>query len=73
MRIIVFITEVPAVRQILMLLGEPNSSPRLMPARSALLCEMLDAGKHRFDPRPSQRRITNSISAWRGENSLTRI
>jgi hypothetical protein len=33
MRIIAFITEAPAVRQILAHLGEPTSPPRLAPAR----------------------------------------
>jgi len=73
MRITAFITEAPAVRQILVHLGEPTSRPRLAPARGPPLWEMPDVGKDRFDPRPSQHRITTSISALRGKDSLTRI
>ena len=50
MRIIAFITEAPAVRQILAHLGEATSPPPLAPARGPPLWEMPDAGKDRFDP-----------------------
>jgi hypothetical protein len=50
MRMIAFITEAPAARQILAHLGEPTSPPRLAPARGPPLWEMPDAGKDRFDP-----------------------
>jgi hypothetical protein len=44
MRIIAFITETVAVRDILVRLGEATWPPRLMPARGPPLWEMLDAG-----------------------------
>ena len=47
MCIIAFFTEAPAVRQILVHLGEP---PRLAPARGPRLWEMPDAGQGGFDP-----------------------
>ena len=50
MRIIAFIKEAPAMREILAHLGEPISPPRLAPARGPPLWEMPDAGKDRFDP-----------------------
>ena len=50
MRIIGFITDAPAVRQILAHLGEPTSPPRLAPARGPPLWEMADAGQGEFDP-----------------------
>ena len=49
MRIIAFITEAPAVRQILAHWGEPTSPPRLAPARGPPLWEMPDAGQGSFD------------------------
>jgi len=61
------------VRAILAHLSEPTSPPGLAPARGPPLWEMPDAGKDRFAPRPSQHRITNSISASRGKDSLTKI
>jgi hypothetical protein len=50
MRIIAFITDAVAVRDILTLLGEATSPPRLMPARGPPLWEMPDAGQDKFDP-----------------------
>ena len=50
MRLIAFITEAPAVRKILVHLGEATSPPRLAPARGPPLGEMPDAGKDQFDP-----------------------
>jgi hypothetical protein len=50
MRIIAFITEAPAVRQILAHLGEPTSPPRLAPARGPPLWEIPVAGQGGFDP-----------------------
>ena len=50
MRIIAFITEAPAVRQILAQLGEPTTPPRLAPARGPPLWEMADAGQGEYDP-----------------------
>ena len=49
-RIIAFITEAPAVRQILAHLGEPTSPPRLAPARGPPLWDMPDAEQRGFDP-----------------------
>ena len=50
MRIIAFITDAPAVRQILACLGEPTSAPPTAPARGPPLWEMPDAGQGGFDP-----------------------
>jgi hypothetical protein len=50
MRIIAFITDACAVRDILTHLGEPTSPPRLMPARAPPLWEMLDATMGEDDP-----------------------
>jgi hypothetical protein len=50
MRIIAFITEAPAVRDILAHLGEPTSAPRMAPARGPPLWEMPDAGQGESDP-----------------------
>ncbi len=50
MRIIAFINEATAMRQIFAHPGEPTSPPRLAPARGPPLWEMPDAGKDRFDP-----------------------
>jgi hypothetical protein len=44
MRIIAFITEAPAVREIPAHLGEPTSPPRMAPARGPPLWEMPTAG-----------------------------
>jgi hypothetical protein len=49
-RIIAFINEAMAVREILACLGEPTSAPPMAPARGPPLSEMPDAGKDRFDP-----------------------
>ncbi len=49
-RIIAFITEALAVREILAYLGEPTSPPRLAPARGPPLWERADAGQGEFDP-----------------------
>ena len=50
MRIIGFINEATAMREILAHLGEPTSPPRLAPARGPPLWEMPGAEKDRFDP-----------------------
>ena len=50
-----------------------TSPPRIAPARGPPLWEMPDAGQGGSTPRPSRHRITNSISASRGKDSLTRI
>jgi hypothetical protein len=49
MRIIAFITEAVAVRDILAHLGEATSPPRMVPARGPPLWEMQDAGRNEFD------------------------
>jgi hypothetical protein len=49
MRIIAFITEAAAVRDILAHLGEPTTPPRMAPARGPPLWEMPDAGRDEFD------------------------
>ena len=51
-RIIAFITEAPAVREILTYLGEPTSPPRMAPARGPPLWEMADAGDPNAQPAP---------------------
>ncbi|MBL8407102.1 MAG: hypothetical protein ABTS16_23770 [Candidatus Accumulibacter phosphatis] len=50
MRIIAFLTDACAVRDILTHLGEPTSPPRLMPARAPPLWERLDATMGEDDP-----------------------
>ena len=50
MRIIAFITDAGAVRDILTHLGEPTSPPRLMPARAPPLWEMQGATLGEDDP-----------------------
>jgi hypothetical protein len=50
MRIIAFITEEVAVRDILAHLGEPTSLPRMAPARGPPLWEISDAGQGESDP-----------------------
>jgi hypothetical protein len=50
MRIIAFITEGTAIREILGHLGEPTSPPRLMPARAPPLWEMPGVETGEFDP-----------------------
>ena len=50
MRIIAFITEAPAARQIVAQLGEATSPPRIAPARGPPLREMADARQGEFDP-----------------------
>ena len=44
MRIIAFITDPSVVRDILTHVGEPTSSPRLMPTCAPLLWDRVDAG-----------------------------
>ena len=50
MRIIAFITDAGAVRDILTHIGEPKSPPRLMPARAPPLWEMQGATMAEDDP-----------------------
>ena len=50
MRIIAFINEAMAVREILAHLGEPTCAPRIAPARGPPLWEMADAGQGECDP-----------------------
>jgi len=50
MRIIAFITEGPAIREIPGHLGEPTSPPRLRPARGPPLWEMPGSEPDEFDP-----------------------
>jgi len=52
MRIIAFITEASAIREILGHLGEPTSPPRLLPAGGPPLWERADAGPGEIDPQP---------------------
>ncbi len=49
-RIIAFLTEASAVREILSHLGEPTSPPPIAPARGPPLWEMADAEQGEFDP-----------------------
>jgi hypothetical protein len=53
MRIIAFITDACAVREILSHLGEPTSPPPIAPARGPPLWEITDAEQGEFDP-PAQ-------------------
>jgi len=66
------ITEAPAVRQILVHLGEPTSPPRLAPARGPPLWEMPDAGKDRFDPQAQPAPDLRIRSAHRLVGATTR-
>lgn len=50
MRIIAFIAEAPAVREILAYLGGPTSTPHMAPARGPPLWERADAGQRQCDP-----------------------
>jgi hypothetical protein len=50
MRIVAFISEAPAVREILTYLGEPTSPPRMAPARGPPLWKRADAGPTECDP-----------------------
>jgi hypothetical protein len=50
MRIIAFITEGVAVRDILAHLGEAPAPPRMMPARGPPLWEMPNATQGEYDP-----------------------
>jgi len=49
-RIIAFITEAPAMRQILAYLNEPNSLPYIAPLRGPQLREIAEAGQGEFSP-----------------------
>jgi hypothetical protein len=49
-RIIAFITEAVAVRDILAHLGEATTPPRLMPARDPPLWQTPDAGRGEYEP-----------------------
>ena len=49
-RIIAFITDGPAVRDILDHLGEPTAPPRIAPARGPPLWDLPDARTGDFDP-----------------------
>ncbi len=49
-RVIAFINEAIAVREILAHLGEPTSPPPMAPTRGPPLWEMADAGQGQFDP-----------------------
>ncbi len=50
MRIIAFVTDVSAIRNILIHLGEPTAPPRIAPARGPPLWDLPDAGAGTFDP-----------------------
>jgi hypothetical protein len=66
MRIIAFITEAVAVRDILAHLGEATSPPRLMPALGPPLWEMMAAGRDEFDlqPQPARDYEFDQRIAW---------
>lgn len=51
MRLVAFVTEAAAVRDILAYLGEPIAPPRLAPARGPPLWETPGIGNGEFDPR----------------------
>ena len=73
MRIIAFMTEAPAVRQISRAWARPlhrRASRRLASHRCGR-CRM--PGRTHLTPRPSRHRTTSSINASRGRDSLTRI
>jgi hypothetical protein len=72
MRIIAFIIDAGAVRDILTPLGEPTSPPRLMPARAPPLWEMPDATLGEDDPQAqsaSEYEFDQRI-AWSGRCGL---
>jgi hypothetical protein len=71
MRILAFITEALAVRDILAHLGEPTSPPRLAPARDPPLWEMLGAGQGEIDPQAQPGGQTQMTS--RSMNSSTEV
>ena len=66
MRIIAFITDAGAVREILSHLGEPTSPPRLMRARAPPLWEMQGAtlGEDEAQPQPVPDGESNQRIAW---------
>ena len=45
-----FVTDVSAIRNILIHLGEPTAPPRIAPARGPPLWDLPDAGPGTFDP-----------------------
>ena len=53
MRVIAFITDPPAIHDILVHLGEPTAPPQIAPARGPPLCDLPDAGPGSFDPQPA--------------------
>ena len=73
MRIIAFMTEAPAVRQISRAWARPlhRCASRRLASHRCGRCRM--PGRTRLTPRPSRRRTTSSINASRGRDSLTRI
>lgn len=64
MRIIAFITEAVAVRDILAPLGDAASPPRMAPARGPPLWEMADAGQAEFDPQAQPAIIGAARPTW---------
>jgi hypothetical protein len=69
MRIIAFITEAPAVREVLAHLSEVTSPPRITPARGPPLWEMADAGQRGFNPQaqPAPDYEFDQRIAWSGQ------
>lgn len=68
MRIVAFITDAPALRDILAHLGEPTAPPRIAPARGAPLweqaaAEWVDPHPPSWTRQPSPHWPTNSINA----------
>ena len=65
-RIIAFINEAPAVREILACLGEPTSAPPMAPAGGPPLWERPDAELGQFDPQaqPAPDYEFNQRIAW---------
>jgi hypothetical protein len=65
-RIIAFITDGPAVRDILDHLGEPTAPPRIAPARGPPLWDLPDARTGDFDPhaQPAPEYAFDQRIAW---------
>jgi len=66
MRIIAFVTDTSAIRDILLHLGEPTAPPRIAPARGSPLWDLLatgaDRGDHHAQPAPAY--AFNQRLAW---------
>jgi hypothetical protein len=71
MKIIAFITEAVAIREILGHLGEPTAPPTLMPARGPPLWELAGSEPDEIDPQaqPAPDYEFDQRVAWQGKTS----